>query len=144
MLPFLQLLSEGQEWKMRDIVESLALRFSLTDEERQEMLPSGQSKVFNNRVGWVKTHLKNAGLVDNPTRGKGRLSVRGSQVLAKNPEWDDPPWLYSTVLQNITNCRLETEPRVARLSAACATLLSQHAMFNDSHASERRATMVTR
>ena len=93
MLPFLQLLSDGQEWKMRDVVESLALRFSLTDEERQEMLPSGQSKVFNNRVGWAKTHLKNAGLVDNPTRGKVRLSARGSQVLAKNPEWIDMKFL---------------------------------------------------
>ena len=69
MLPFLQLLSDGQEWKMRDVVESLAGHFSLTDEERQEMLPSGQSKVFSNRVGWAKTYLKNAGLVDNPTRG---------------------------------------------------------------------------
>ena len=40
MLPFLQLLSDGQEWKMRDVVESLAGHFSLTDEEREEMLPS--------------------------------------------------------------------------------------------------------
>lgn len=93
MLPFLQLLSDGQEWKMRDVVESLALRFSLTDEERQEMLPSGQSKVFANRVGWAKTHLKNAGLVDNPTRGKVRLSERGRQVLAQNPKWIDMKFL---------------------------------------------------
>ena len=65
MLPFLKLLADGQEWKMRDVVEALASGFSLTDEERQEMLPSGQSKVFSNRVGWAKTHLKNAGLVDS-------------------------------------------------------------------------------
>jgi restriction system protein len=93
MLPFLQLLSDGQEWKMRDVVESLALRFSLTDEERQEMLPSGQSKDFNNRVGWAKTHMKNAGLVDNPTRGKVRLSERGRQVLDQNPESIDMKFL---------------------------------------------------
>jgi restriction system protein len=93
MLPFLELLSDGQEWKMRDVVESLALRFSLTDEERQEMLPSGQSKVFNNRVGWAKTHLKNAGLVDNPTRGKVRLSDRGRKVLGQNPESIDMKFL---------------------------------------------------
>ncbi len=93
MLPLLRLLSDGQEWKMRDVVESLATHFSLTDEERQEMLPSGQSKVFVNRVGWAKTHLKNAGLVDNPTRGKVRLSERGHQVLAQNPEWIDMKFL---------------------------------------------------
>ena len=93
MLPFLQLLSDGQEWKMRDVVESLAGHFSLTDEERQEMLPSGQSKVFNNRVGWAKTHLKNAGLVDNPTRGKVRLSDCGRRVLGQNPESIDMKFL---------------------------------------------------
>jgi restriction system protein len=57
------------------------------------MLPSGQSKVFNNRVGWAKTHLKNAGLVDNPTRGKVRLSDRGGQVLAQNPASIDMKFL---------------------------------------------------
>jgi restriction system protein len=69
-----KLLADGKKWKMRDVVEALASHFSLTEAERQEMLPSGQAKLFNNRVGWSKTHLKNAGLVDNPTRGKVRLS----------------------------------------------------------------------
>ena len=32
---------------------------------RRNLIPSGQSKVFSNRVGWAKTHLKNAGLVDS-------------------------------------------------------------------------------
>ena len=52
---------------------------------RRNLMPSGQSKVFSNRVGWVKTHLKNAGLVDNPSRGQVRLSDRGRQVLAQSP-----------------------------------------------------------
>ena len=52
---------------------------------RRNLIPSGQSKVFSNRVGWAKTHLKNAGLVDNPSRGQVRLSDRGRQVLAQNP-----------------------------------------------------------
>lgn len=78
---------------MRDMVELLASRFSLTDEERLEMLPSGQSKVFNNRVGWAKTHLKNAGLVDNPTRGRVRISAAGREALGRNPERIDMKFL---------------------------------------------------
>jgi restriction system protein len=93
MLPFLEVLSDGQERSMRDMVELLASRFSLTEEERMEMLPSGQSKVFNNRVGWAKTHLKNAGLVDNPTRGRVRLSVAGREALGRNPESVDMKFL---------------------------------------------------
>ena len=68
MLPFLKLLADGQEWKMRDVVEALASGFSLTDEERQEMLPSGQSKVFSNRVGWAKTRLKKK----SPSKGQSQ------------------------------------------------------------------------
>jgi len=93
MLPFLEVLSDGQERSMRDMVELLASRFSLTEEERLEMLPSGQSKVFNNRVGWAKTHLKNAGLVDNPTRGRVRISAAGREAFGRNPEWIDMKFL---------------------------------------------------
>ena len=93
MLPFMKLLADGQEWKMRDVVEALASTFSLTVEERLEVLPSGQSKVFNNRVGWAKTYLKNAGLVDNPTRGKVRISERGRQVLSQNTASIDTKFL---------------------------------------------------
>ena len=93
MLPLLQLLSDGAEWQMRDVVDGLARHFALTEEEREEMLPSGQARLFNNRVGWAKTHLKNAGLVNNPSRGRVRLSERGVEVLAQNPEWVDMKFL---------------------------------------------------
>jgi restriction system protein len=89
MLPFLEILSDGQERSMKEMVELVAGRFSMSEAERAELLPSGQSKVFNNRVAWAKTHLKNAGLVDNPSRGRVRLSDAGAQVLTENPEWID-------------------------------------------------------
>ena len=47
MLPFMKLLADGQEWKMRDVVEALAFSFSLTDDERQEMLPNRTQTVLN-------------------------------------------------------------------------------------------------
>jgi restriction system protein len=50
------------------------------------MLPSGQQSVLANRVGWAKTHLKKAGLLDNPKRGYVTISERGKQVLAQKPE----------------------------------------------------------
>jgi restriction system protein len=93
MLPFLKALSNGMEWRTRDVIEELGKQFMLTSEEREEMLPSGQAKLFNNRVGWAKTHLKNAGLVDNPTRGKVRLSEMGHQVLTMNLESIDMSFL---------------------------------------------------
>lgn len=85
MLPFLEVLQDGQERTMRDVTELLATRFKLTDQERQELLPSGQQTVFSNRVAWAKTHLKHAGLIDNPARGKVRIADAGRNVLAQRP-----------------------------------------------------------
>ena len=85
MQPLLEALADGRERLIREITASLADRFKLTDEERQEKLPSGQQTVISNRVAWVKAHLKNAGLIDNPTRGWVRLSDLGRKVLAKKP-----------------------------------------------------------
>jgi restriction system protein len=85
MLPMLEVLGDGHERSMRELVEVLVRKMGLTDEERDQRLPSGQSTVFRNRVGWAKTYLKNAGLIDNPSRGRVRISTVGKEVLAKNP-----------------------------------------------------------
>jgi restriction system protein len=54
--------------------------------ERSELLPSGQQAVFKNRVGWARSYLKKAGLIDTPKRGVFRISDRGIKVLAAKPE----------------------------------------------------------
>ena len=88
MLPFLETLQDGKERTMRELTEQLALRFKLTEEERQEHLPSGPQSLFYNRVAWAKTHLKNAGLIDNPVRGKVSISKDGRESPA--PEASRP------------------------------------------------------
>ncbi len=85
MLPFLQTLKDGKERTMRELTEQLAVHFQLTQEQRQERLPSGPQPLFYNRVAWAKTHLKNAGLIDNPVRGKVCISAEGQRVLLQNP-----------------------------------------------------------
>lgn len=59
---------------VRDLTALLADRFNLTTEDRQQMLSSDEQTLFSNRVAWAKTHLKNAGLIDNPTRGRVRIA----------------------------------------------------------------------
>jgi restriction system protein len=69
MLPLLQPVGDGKEHSNREVLDALADQFILTDEERKELLPSGQEFTFRNRVAWARTHLKGAGLIDNPKRG---------------------------------------------------------------------------
>jgi restriction system protein len=85
MLPFLRIAGDGQEHRFRDAVESLAQEFSLTDEERNVMLPSGTAPLFDNRVGWARTYLKQAVLIESRKRGVFHISARGKELLAKNP-----------------------------------------------------------
>ena len=61
MLPLLQLLQDRQEHSLRQVIDSLTSYFKLTQEEQNELLPSGKQAIFDNRVGWARTHLKKAG-----------------------------------------------------------------------------------
>jgi restriction system protein len=84
MLPFLRVAGDGKEHRFRDAVESLAQEFSLTDEERNVMLPSGTAPLFDNRVGWARTYLKQAALIESRKRGFFHITPRGKELLAKN------------------------------------------------------------
>ncbi|SDL22944.1 restriction system protein [Maridesulfovibrio ferrireducens] len=85
MLPVLKLASDSKEHKFRDAVEQLADEFSLSSEERSEFLPSGNQAVFNNRVGWARSYLKQAGLLADPKRGFFTITEKGIELLASNP-----------------------------------------------------------
>lgn len=68
----------------RETNECLAGYFQLTEEELAEMLPSGYARLFDNRIGWAKTHLKGAGLIESPSRARYRITQRGLDALAQN------------------------------------------------------------
>lgn len=86
MLPVLKLAADGAEHKFSHAVELLVEEFSLSTEERNELLPSGSQAVFNNRVGWARSYLKQAGLLSSPKRGFFTITPKGAALLAKNPE----------------------------------------------------------
>lgn len=85
MLPLLQYASDGKEHSLRDAITYLADVFNLSDDERKELLSSGQQAVFDNRVGWTRTHLKKAVLLEYPKRGFFQITERGRDLLTQNP-----------------------------------------------------------
>jgi restriction system protein len=93
MLPLLRLVSDKQEYKYRDLIERLAIEFQLTDDERKEPLASGNQAIFDNRVGWAKTYLKKAGLIDSPKRATFVITELGLQILGKNLDRIDAKYL---------------------------------------------------
>jgi restriction system protein len=87
MLPLLQMAAEttGQEVPLVAAVDKLAKHFRLTDEDRQELLPSGGTFKFSSRVSWARTYLQKAGLLEATKRSHFRITDRGRTVLKNNP-----------------------------------------------------------
>lgn len=85
MLPVLKLAADNTEHKFSQAVEALADEFNLSAEERAEVLPSGSQAVFNNRVGWARSYLKQAGLLESPKRGYFKITDVGVTLLQTNP-----------------------------------------------------------
>lgn len=85
MLPLLKFVADQKEHSVHEAVKYLANEFNLSDDDRKEMLPSGQQEVFLNRVGWARTYMKKAGLLESPKRGIFIITERGKKVLASNP-----------------------------------------------------------
>jgi len=85
MLPLLRFLSDGEVKKLADAYEHLSSHFNLSDEQRRVLLPSGNQSVVENRIGWAKTYLKKAQVIDYPKRGVMSITQRGLDLLATNP-----------------------------------------------------------
>ncbi|MBO0938463.1 winged helix-turn-helix domain-containing protein [Fibrella sp. HMF5335] len=85
MLPLLKHVSDQREYKLNDVVDALSVEFNLTEEEKNELLPSGQTFLFGSRVGWARTYLKKAGLLESPKRATVVITERGLTILAQKP-----------------------------------------------------------
>lgn len=85
MLPLLELAGDGEEHYIHDATNQLGILFDLSEDQQAELLPSGTQPVFLNRVGWARTYLKKAGLLDYPQKGYFKITPQGLQVLRKKP-----------------------------------------------------------
>src|SRR6266700_6990082 len=93
MLPVLNVAGDGQEHRIGDVVNQLAGEFGLTEEEKRQILPSGMQLSFANRVGWAKTYLVQAGLLEATKRAHFKITDRGKKALADGPPRIDVEYL---------------------------------------------------
>jgi len=86
MLPLLKFASDKKEHSTNEALEYLASEFKLTEDQKNEMLPSGNQKIFSNRVFWAKSYLKMAKLIETTTKGVFKITERGLQTINKKPD----------------------------------------------------------
>ncbi|MEV0773383.1 restriction endonuclease [Nocardia salmonicida] len=84
LTPILEVLTDGQIWRKRDLHTAVEDHLGLTAEQRAEMLQSGQRRA-DNRIGWALSALYRAKLVDKPARATFVITDAGRALLAANP-----------------------------------------------------------
>ena len=94
MLPVLQVAAIG-ETRVPMAAEKIANQLGLTEEEREELLPSGKQRILHNRIHWAKFYMSKAGLIESPKRGVFIATEKGHSLLATNPASIDVELLKS-------------------------------------------------
>lgn len=114
--PMLVLVQDGKEHSLKEIRSTLAVNFSLNEEDLSQLLPSGVQTVFSNRVQWAGTYLTKAGLLTRVSRGIVRITDEGRKVLRENPAEINTDYLSRFPLfrefQGTTRSQAEVEREV--------------------------------
>lgn len=84
--PILAFLGDGVARKRAEIHEAMARRFSLSPEEREELIPSGKATRLSKACGWALYGLVQDGLVFRPSRGIQKITNKGRQFLNGSKE----------------------------------------------------------
>ena len=84
MLPVLTVAASG-ETSVPETAAVVADQLGLTEEEREQLLPSGRQRLLHNRVHWAKFYMSKAGLVESPRRGRFVASAEGLKLVASKP-----------------------------------------------------------
>lgn len=92
MLPVLKLFSSGAK-NVSECLPAVKREFGITDQEAEELLPSGRVTVLQSRTHWARTYLSKAGLLESPKRNLHVITDLGRQVLARNPQRIDNTFL---------------------------------------------------
>jgi restriction system protein len=84
MLPALQTIGQRHdEISIAGLEEEVGKTLKISPEARQIMLPSGNHRLFANRLNWARSYLSKAGLIELPRRGYCRATDRGRKLLAE-------------------------------------------------------------
>ncbi len=86
MRPLLAYGQGGGEKNIREAIKALGDEFHLSEQERNQLLPSGKQTALQNRVYWARFYLDKAGAVKKTDRSHFVITDRGHELLQKKSE----------------------------------------------------------
>ena len=84
--PLLDLASDQKEHSVNETREAMSKKMNLSEEDLQDLLPSGKDKTFNNRVHWAKSYFVQAKVLESTKRAHFKISDRGLDLLKQGHE----------------------------------------------------------
>ena len=84
--PLLEVATDGNEHSLKTAREIIAKKMQLSENDLNELLPSGNQTKFENRVAWAKTYFVQAKVLKSPKRGYFLITDRGRDLLKKGHE----------------------------------------------------------
>lgn len=118
MLPVLKLIASGAK-NVTECIPAIKEEFGITEEEAEELIPSGRLTVLQSRAHWARTYLGKAGLLESPKRNLHVITEKGRELLATNPDQID-----NTLLSSFDSFR-EWRARVSEESESSEAELSK-------------------
>jgi restriction system protein len=104
LLPFLKVISDGQTKHMKNIVDEIIKETGLTEEQTLVRLPKQSDTLVGNRIGWARTYLYKAGLINQVSRGNYNITKDGLNTIKEKPNGIDTKYLKTLVpFQNWLN-----------------------------------------
>lgn len=106
--PFMLCMEKEKETKLNTLMEYMVSYFGLSEEEKNEKIPSGKETKLKNRVGWARKYLRDAGLVSAPERGIVKITKKGQTAMASNHGIIDKKFIKSISEEMVDTSHHET------------------------------------
>ena len=118
-VPVLLAMKDGQEKSIKEIAQAVIASLDLDEGLLEQRLSSGTQRVIDNRIGWARTYLNKANLIERTSRGIYRITEHGIRKVQVNPaeitlaELDESPefkeWRGSANTEGNTSASIESE-----------------------------------
>lgn len=83
--PILNYCKDKQEHTLSETIDKMAMEFGMSEDQKNELLPSGKHTYIYDRVEWAITYLVQAGLLERTGRSKFKISELGFNELSEMP-----------------------------------------------------------
>lgn len=85
LLPVLEIFSDGKTYSVDECCRIIKDKMKMSDEDAQELLPSGTDTRLRNRVYWSLVYFNHALLLEKPIKMHYKLTDRGRELLESRP-----------------------------------------------------------